>query len=103
MNKYRAKKTVFNGRMYDSKRESQWAMIYENMLKTGQIKELEYQPVIELLPKPNRVKYIPDFKITWKDGSEEYIDVKGLILATFRLKQKMFAHFYPNKKLTIVK
>lgn len=103
MNKYRAIKTEYNGRIYDSKAEARWAMVYENMLRTGQIKEIEYQPSIQLLPKPNRIVYKPDFLLTWADGRKEYIDVKGVILPAFRLKQKMMAHFYPDKKLTIVK
>lgn len=78
-------------------------MVYENMMKQGQIKDIEYQPSIELLPKPNRIVYKPDFLITWTDGTQEYVDVKGMVLPAFRLKQKMLAHFHPDKKLTIVR
>jgi len=101
--KYKAKRTEYNGRTYDSKAEARWAMIYQNMLRTGQLKDIEYQPSIELLPKPNKIVYKPDFLLTWPDESKEYIDVKGMILPAFRLKQKMMAYFYPDKKLTLVK
>ncbi len=101
-NKYRAVKTTYNGRTYASKAESKWAMFYESELKAGRIKSIEYQPVVELLPRPNRVKYVADFLITWADGSVEWIDVKGMVLPAFILKKKMFAHFYPERKLTIV-
>lgn len=100
--KYRAIKTVYNGRRFDSKAESRWAMFYEQELENGRIILIEYQPVVELLPRPNRVKYVADFLITWPDGSKEYIDVKGFQTAVFKLKHKMFKHFHPDKKLTLV-
>lgn len=96
-------KRTWNGKVYDSKIEMVKAREFALLKKTGDILELEEQPVIELLPKPNRVSYKPDFRIVWKNGNEEYIDVKGVETAVFRIKHKMFKHFYPNKKLVIMK
>lgn len=101
--KYRAVKTEWNGRKFDSRAEARWAMYYDSELQAGRIKALEYQPVIELLPRPNRVKYVADFLLTHLDGSKEYVDVKGVVLPVFKLKMKLLKHFYPYVKLTIVK
>lgn len=79
------------------------ALEFANLLRVREILELEYQPVIVLLPKPNLVKYIPDFRVVWRNGNEEYVDVKGVETPAFRLKVKMLRHFYPNLKLVITK
>jgi hypothetical protein len=94
---------TLDGRVFDSKREMHVAMEFEALRRNGDILEIEYQPVIELIPRPNRIKYVPDFRIVWRNGNEEYIDVKGVATATFNLKAKMFAHFHPDKKLIIMK
>lgn len=91
------------GRVFDSKAEMFQALEFENLRKRGEILELEYQPVIVLLPRPNLVKYIPDFRVVWRNGHEEYVDVKGVETTAFRLKVKMFRYFHPDKKLVITK
>lgn len=101
-NKYGAIKTVFDGRTFDSKREATYAAEYGMLKKAGEIVELEFQPVLILVPKPNLIKYIPDFRIVWRNGNEEYVDVKGMETDVFRLKKKLMAHFHPDKKLVIV-
>jgi len=103
MNKYHAIRTTLNGRTYASRAEAAWSAFYQNELSLGRLKALEYQPMIELLPRPNRVKYVADFKLTHLDGSEEYIDVKGVETDVFKLKKKMLAYFHPEIKLTIVR
>lgn len=103
--KYRVSLAVdrtWNGRVFASKAEMRAAKEFEALKKAGEIFELEYQPVIELLPRPNLVKYIPDFKITWRNGTEELIDIKGVSTEVFKLKIKMLRHFYPNKKLSLI-
>ena len=48
------------------------------------------------------IKYISDFKITYKDGSVKVIDVKGIKTADFKLKEKMFNFRYPNLQFECV-
>ena len=48
------------------------------------------------------IKYISDFKITYKDGSVKVIDVKGVKTADFKLKEKMFNFRYPNLQFECV-
>ena len=42
------------------------------------------------------IKYIADFLITYNDGTQEVIDVKGIKTADFKLKEKMFNFKYPQ-------
>ena len=91
------------GRVFDSKAEMHQALEFEHLRKRGEILELEYQPVLVLLPKPNLVKYIPDFRVVWRNGHEEYVDVKGVETPVFKLKVKLVRHFHPEKRLIIVK
>ena len=90
------------GRVFDSKREMAVALEFEALRRVGQTSEIEYQPVIELVPKPNLIRYVPDFRIVWPDGNEEYVDVKGVETAVFRIKLKLMRHFHPDKKLNVM-
>ncbi len=101
--KYGAIKTEYDGRVFASKLEARYAAEYCMLKRAGEIVELEFQPVIILVPKPNLIKYIPDFLIVWKNGNEEYVDAKGMESPAFRLKKRLMAHFHPDKKLVIVK
>lgn len=94
---------TLGGRVFDSKREAQVAQELEALLKAKEILELEYQPRVELIPKPNRITYVPDFRVVWRNGNEEYIDVKGMETDVFKLKAKLFAYIHPKKKLVIMK
>lgn len=101
--KYGAIRTEFNGRKFDSKAEALWAQNLEFLKKQGQIKLIEYQPRIELLPRPNLVTYVADFRVHWANGDIELMDVKGFETPVFKLKLKMFRHRYPQVKLSLVR
>lgn len=101
--KYRNIRVEWNGRKFDSKAECNWAKQFEALKKQGTIKEIIYQPRYELLPKPNKITYVADFEIHWANGEVETVDVKGFKTAVFKLKEKMFKHFYPQRKLTLLK
>lgn len=87
---------------FDSIREAEVARDFELEKRAGIIKEIEYQPAFELLPRPNRVVYVADFRITYADGRVEVVDVKGFETAVFKLKKKMLRHFYPQVKLVLM-
>lgn len=97
-NKFKAVKTFFNGKKYDSKKEATWAMYYENLLKTKKIKDLETHKKIDLYGEnKNRIcGYYADFVITHLDETMEIIDVKSKITVTpvFKLKWKLLQDKY---------
>ena len=103
MNKYRNIRTKWNDRVFDSRAEARAAQILDIRKRNGEIVTIEYQPRIELIPKPNRITYVGDFRVVWANGIEEIIDIKGVETAVFKLKAKLFRHFYPEKRLRIAK
>lgn len=89
MHKYRAKKKEYNGDVYDSTAEADFAA-YLDLLRI----EYERQPIITLQESfkdqhgtCRAIEYQPDFKI-----GRFYIDVKGVSTPDFALKAKMMRH-----------
>ncbi len=96
-NKFGAKKTEYNGKVYASRKESEFARHLEYLKHAHDPKE-RVVVVIDQFPMPVYIKhkhvftYICDFKVQFSDGRWEYIDVKGMkkgsAWAIFRIKQK---------------
>ena len=88
--KYNAKKTEYNGVMYDSKKEAHRAWELDMLLKAGEIQDLIRQPRFKL----KYCTYIADFAYTTK--AREYIveDVKGFKTDIYKLKKKMLKAEY---------
>ncbi|MGL5962392.1 MAG: DUF1064 domain-containing protein [Cetobacterium sp.] len=98
--KYRNKKVVVDGIVFDSISESKF---YKNIKEMGI--EFELQPVFPLQEsfKKNgktirRIDYIADFKI-----GNRVIDIKGVETEAFKIKKKLFEYKYKDLKLEILK
>lgn len=105
-NKYKVADKVdrtWNGKTYASRREAEIAKVLHAGKSTGAIKTLIEQPRYELIPKPNKIDYIPDFYVEYPTGEKEVIDVKGFQTDVFRIKAKLFRHFYPTIPLRLLK
>lgn len=107
-NKYHAKKVVFDGITFDSKKEGLYYLKLKDMERRGEISNLRLQVQYELLPAiyhdevvhlktkdkvvqklvQRAVYYVADF-VYDKDGKEYVIDTKGMRLADYILKKKM--------------
>lgn len=96
MNKYGNKKTIVNGIVFDSKKESERYCELLLLQKTGEISNLELQKEFLLLPIENgekAVKYIADF--VYMENRKMIIeDVKGVRTQAYIIKQKLFKHKY---------
>lgn len=107
--KYGAKKTVIDEITFDSKAESQFYMHLKQLQSAGVVSGFEMQVPFILQEgfdhptrkiksgKPSRVpaiKYVTDFVVTYADGSEKVIDVKGVQTTDFKLKARMFVKKY---------
>lgn len=97
-NKYNARKTVINGKTYDSIKEGNKALELEHLKKSGKITNFESHVSFVLRGQNGTAvcKYIADFVVTHTNGTIEIIDVKSKITATssFRLKWKLLSdHF----------
>ena len=90
-NKYRNIKTTYNGVLYDSKKEANRAQELDLLVKAQKIKDLQRQISIPLMVNNIKVaSYKPDFIYFDIEQNKVIIeDVKGMITAVFRLKQKI--------------
>lgn len=82
-NKYGAKKTEYNGRTFDSKKEAEYAEQLDLLRKAAgesdKVVDVEYQVPYKLEVQGSVIgKYILDFKVTYADGRVEHVDVKGM-------------------------
>lgn len=103
-NKYNAKKVVYDDLTFDSKMELNIYKRLKELEKDNIIYNLDRQVKFELIAKNDKYRacnYIADFVFCTK--SKHYIiDVKGLVLPEFKIKQKIFYDKY-KEEITIVK
>ncbi len=105
-NKYHNKKTEFNGRVYDSKKEAMHAATLEmqRLAVDPKIKVVGVQPQVRF---PLEVKgkkigvYIADFVVAFSDGHSEIQDVKGVRTTIYKWKKKHFEVQYGEKIIEI--
>lgn len=94
-NKYGAKRTLYNGRWFSSKREADRAGELDLLVRSGYVRSWEAQPKFPI--EHNGVKicsYFADFKVEYPDGHIEIEDVKGFKPAVYKLKKKLVKAFY---------
>lgn len=110
MNKYRNKKTVYNGIKFDSKREENRYKELKLLEQGKYITHLKLQPKFELQAKYTNnkgehiraINYKADFKYI-EHGQVVVEDVKGMETKEFKIKKKMFEFKYPDIDFRIVK
>lgn len=90
-NKYGAKKARgSDGYVYASKKEAGFAAELETRKKAGDIKDWERQVRISLVGTRDHIcDYIVDFLVHHKDGTKEYVEIKGMILQPWPIKWKL--------------
>lgn len=107
-NKYNAKKCVFKGIEFDSRKEGVRYLELESMQKRGEISDLELQPEYLLQEKFQSYKngkdvtiqpmhYTPDFRYRDKDGVLIVEEVKGMKTEPYRMRLKLFLYRYGDK------
>ena len=100
-NKYKNKKTTIDGFKFDSEMESHYYIYLKHLKEIGEVVEFELQPTFLLQEGFNlngkrirAITYKADFKVIYKDGHEEVIDVKGKLTEEFKIKRKMLLYRY---------
>lgn len=101
--KYNAQRTEVDGIMFDSKAE---ALYYQELLllkRAGEVIDIQLQPRFILQDsftkngkKYPKVEYVADFLVTYGDGRQEVIDVKGYKTPVYKLKRTWFEAKYPE-------
>ena len=99
-NKYGNERTTIDGIIFDSKAEAERYGELVLLQRAGIIRSLTTHPPFELIP---RVKYEADFAYIDELGRSVVEDVKGAETAVFRLKKRLFEHFYPELELRVLK
>lgn len=100
--KYNARRTIYNGVVYDSALEAKLAADIDLLIKSGAAERVERQ-VSYILKGYNGTKVCThkvDFVIHYKWGKEVW-EAKGLPTPTWRLKHKLFLDNYPNIKYVV--
>lgn len=101
--KYLNKKKTVDGITFDSQKEAEYYCQLKFFLKAGYVTKIERQVAYELQPafrhegKGERaIKYLADFRVTYKDGHVEVVDVKGMRTDVYRLKRKLLLFKHPD-------
>lgn len=100
-NKYKNKKTMVDGIKFDSEMESHYYIYLKQLKEIGEVVDFVLQPSYLLQEGFNLngkrirpITYKADFKVIYKDGHEEVIDVKGKFTEEFKIKRKMLLYRY---------
>ena len=100
-NKYNNKKTIVDGIKFDSEMESHYYIYLKQLKEMGEVVDFVLQPTYLLQEGFNLngkrirpITYKADFKVIYKDGHEEVIDVKGKLTEEFKIKRKMLLYRY---------
>lgn len=98
--------TKVDGINFDSKKEANRYSELKLMVKGKVIRNLNLQPVYEILPsftdntgkKHRCISYVADFEYFDKERKVHVVeDVKGMRTEVYKLKLKMFLHKYLNE------
>lgn len=98
-------KRTYDGIVYDSAVEMKFMRDFIiPKLESGEIIKAERQVKYELQPafkyeskNVRAILYVADFVITYADGHETIIDIKGMADSAAKLKRKLFWYKYPEK------
>jgi len=95
---------TYNGRVYHSKAEAEYAQQLDFLVRSGAVKHYVCQESMQIeLNNVPICKVIIDFKVTNADGTVDYVEIKGFETETFRLKKKLLLAAYPGIRYTIIK
>lgn len=89
---------------FRSRWEANYARYLEFLKVNGKIKDWEHEPKtfwFESIKRGVR-SYLPDFRITENDDSQNYVEVKGWMDARSKTKIKRMAKYHPEIKLLVV-
>ena len=91
--KFHAIQVEYDGIRFDSKKEGRFYNELKMRLKGDVLFFLRQVP----FDLPGGVKYRVDFEVFYKDGTVEFIDVKGHRTKDYIMKKKMVESIYPVK------
>ena len=104
--KYGNLKTEYNGYVYMSKKEANYAQQLDYMkkakLSSQRVVSFERQVPFQIIMNgKNIAKYLADFKVLYADKHVEIIDVKGVRTNVYTLKKKLVEAQYGIKIIEV--
>ena len=97
MSKYKAKKTVVDGIVFDSLKEASYYRDLKLLEKAGEIYALELQPIFQIVVNGKKIcKYYADFAYM-ENGERKVVDVKSAFTRknpVYRIKKKLVEAIY---------
>jgi len=101
--KYKNRHKTVDGINFDSEKEARRYAELKLLKAAGEVLSIELQPSFELQPGYRRngkyirpIIYRADFRVTWKDGRVQVIDIKGYRTDKYQLKKKILLFKYPE-------
>ncbi len=84
--------------------EANYARYLNWLIEQGEIQGWEYEPDTFVFHGVTRgaITYMPDFKVTERDGSVVYHEVKGWMDGPSKTKLKRMAKYYPDVKVIVI-
>lgn len=111
-NKYKNIKVEEDGIKFDSKIERDYYLHLKELKKEGMVSNFDMQVVYNLQEKfrykneaVREINYKADFVVTYSDGHEEVVDIKGSLFSidsVFKVKRKMLIYKYPNIDFRVI-
>ena len=106
--KFNNRQTEYNGVVYQSQKEADYAAELDLRLKAKDIEGWERQVRVPLEVNGQHIcNYYLDFLVHLKNGKKQWVEVKGLEMEVWKLKKKLFEaayiHDHPNEEYLIVK
>lgn len=93
--KYNARRTEYNGRVYSSTKEANYAAELDLLLRAKEIQSWVPQYRLKLVVNGVTIAtYICDFLVIDKDGKKLLIEIKGMETDVFKLKWKLVQALY---------
>lgn len=98
-NKYGNKKTEYKGIIYDSKKEAEYAIELDRRFfaskPSDRVVLVERQVRYPIQIRGAEIcSYFADFKVSYADGHEEVVDVKGVRTDVYKIKKKLVKAVY---------
>jgi hypothetical protein len=103
ISKYRARKTEYNGEIYDSAAEAKLASDIELLVKAGDVKRVWRQVAFPLRGQNGAVvgTHKVDFVLNFKDGHREIWEYKGYAVRDWPIRRKLLEDNYPDVKYVV--
>lgn len=109
MSKYKSRRITIDGITFDSRAEANYYSRLKLLQRAGEVVAFELQPTYVLQEgfkrgkrKVQPITYKADFLVTYADGRQEIVDVKGVRTPVYLLKKKLFEYRYPNLEIVEV-